>query len=104
MPIRCSRSSSPQLPTYPSPAPPQADRCPALTCEALSALPNLTELTLDTLNAPEALTHLARLRCLSVKKLVQSEVRACARACGLVEESARAVRVWAAGVLVAHIA
>ncbi|EFJ45346.1 hypothetical protein VOLCADRAFT_94477 [Volvox carteri f. nagariensis] len=51
----------------------QADLCPALTADAIACLPNLTDLTLDTLVAPEALAPLGRLRCLAVKKLANPE-------------------------------
>ncbi|GLC56921.1 hypothetical protein PLESTB_001163500 [Pleodorina starrii] len=51
----------------------QADLCPALTADAIASLPNLTDLTLDTLVAPETLAPLARLRCLAVKKLANPE-------------------------------
>ncbi|GIM00383.1 hypothetical protein Vretimale_5163, partial [Volvox reticuliferus] len=51
----------------------QADLCPALTTDAIACLPNLTDLTLDTLVAPEALAPLGRLRCLAVKKLANPE-------------------------------
>ncbi|GIL49495.1 hypothetical protein Vafri_5820 [Volvox africanus] len=51
----------------------QADLCPALTTDAIACLPNLTDLTLDTLVAPEALAPLGRLRSLAVKKLANPE-------------------------------